>query len=58
MAHAESVTGSLYARDPYCAFYKAVWQHNGPLQDEYRSAATDSPCVPAYAEPWAEAVTP
>jgi radical SAM protein with 4Fe4S-binding SPASM domain len=57
MAHAESVAGNLYARDPYCAFYKTVWQHNGPLQDEYRSAAADSPCVPANTEPGGVEVT-
>ncbi|HEY3382557.1 MAG TPA: radical SAM protein [Vicinamibacterales bacterium] len=58
MAHAESASGNIYARDPYCAFYKSVWRHHGPLQDEYRSAAGDSPCLPAAAAPRTQGVTP
>ena len=32
MANAYMTHGDLYARDPYCAFYQAVWRAYGPLR--------------------------
>ena len=44
MANAYMVTGDLYGRDPYCAFYQEMWRRHGPLQEEYatRQAATQA----------------
>ena len=45
MANAYMVTGDLFGRDPYCAFYRQVWRRYGPLRREDARDPLESPAV-------------
>lgn len=41
MANAYMAAGELYGRDPYCGFYRLMWQRHGPLRGEYAAAGPE-----------------
>jgi radical SAM protein with 4Fe4S-binding SPASM domain len=42
MAHAYVCTGDVFGQDPYCGFYKRVWERHGPLAGPTAEAAAES----------------